>query len=569
MKNRKKNLDRLFFSQWFLYSIFLAILFLPNLFLFFTETTTPLVARFCNIFLPLSVYGWVMTLSPRPGKVFWFLFPVLFLGAFQLVLLYLFGESIIAVDMFLNLFTTNSVEALELLDKLMPAVVGVIVLYIPALVLAAFTWHKGNRLSKSFRYRCRLIWSLTGVAGFVLLAASYVTDDRYSVKTDLYPVNVCYNIFQAFDREMRSDHYYETSRDFSFGSQAEHDEDIPEIYVMVIGETSRAIDWELYGYTRNTNPLLSRENELIVFPYALTQSNTTHKSVPMLLSAASAENFNSLYQQKGIITAFKEAGFYTLFLSNQQPNHSFIDFLGKEADEWNFIKDSPRKDVNAPDEELLKYFDNVLKEEHHKLFVVLHTYGSHFDYRERYPAIFSVYKPDDITGAKPCFRNNLINAYDNTIRYTDYFLTSLIDRLRRSGKTSAVLYTSDHGEDIFDDRRKLFLHASPVPSYYQMHVPMLIWLSDSYRYDFPTIKETLDRNKNKGVETSVSFFHTMLTIGGIDTRYRNDSLSLASPLYHERKRLYLNDHNKPCTLDDIGLKKEDFDMFQRMHIVTQ
>ncbi len=69
-----------------------------------------------------------------------------------------------------------------------------------------------------------------------------------------------------------------------------------------------------------------------------TQSNTTHKSVPMLLSAASAEDFERLFHEKGILAAFKEAGFHTVFISNQLPNHSFIDFLGEQADEHYFLK---------------------------------------------------------------------------------------------------------------------------------------------------------------------------------------------------------------------------------------
>ena len=74
---------------------------------------------------------------------------------------------------------------------------------------------------------------------------------------------------------------------------------------MVVGETSRALNWQLYGYERETNPLLSRQPGLIAFPKVLTESNTTHKSVPMLMSDATACNYDSIYHQKGIITAFQ------------------------------------------------------------------------------------------------------------------------------------------------------------------------------------------------------------------------------------------------------------------------
>ena len=87
------------------------------------------------------------------------------------------------------------------------------------------------------------------------------------------------------------------------------------------------------------NPGLSGIGGLTAFSHVLTESNTTHKSVPMLLSPVSASSFDSIYYQKGIITAFKEAGNQTAFFSNQRYNHSFIDFFGKEADTYDFIKE--------------------------------------------------------------------------------------------------------------------------------------------------------------------------------------------------------------------------------------
>ena len=110
------------FIQWCcepqrLFVLFIVVLAIPNVALFFTEQQMTLWARICNVILPVSVYWLIMTLGRKPGKTIWILFPFVFFAAFQLVLLYLFGRSIIAVDMFLNLTTTNSGEALELLDK--------------------------------------------------------------------------------------------------------------------------------------------------------------------------------------------------------------------------------------------------------------------------------------------------------------------------------------------------------------------------------------------------------------------------------------------------------------------
>lgn len=117
-----------------LFFLTIIVLILPNVALCVTERMSVLSAL-ANVLLPCGAYWLAMTLSRKPGKMIWWLFFFIFLAAFQLVLLYLYGRSIIAVDMFLNLVTTNPDEAMELLDNLMPAVIGVFVVYLPILVL--------------------------------------------------------------------------------------------------------------------------------------------------------------------------------------------------------------------------------------------------------------------------------------------------------------------------------------------------------------------------------------------------------------------------------------------------
>ena len=514
-----KNIKKWFENQEHLFYLFLIILIMPNIVLCFTEPL-PLMAKVSNVLLPLACYYLLMTLSRNCGKMLWILFIFLFFGAFQIVLLYLFGQSIIAVDMFLNLVTTNSSEAMELLDNLLPAIVTVVILYIPALILGMISIIRKRRLSVAFiRRERKRAFILLGIS-LLTLGGAYWEDSRYELKSDLYPLNVCYNVGLAFQRTALTQNYHHTSKDFTFHAQATHPADKREVYVMVVGETSRALNWQLYGYERETNPLLSRQPGIVAFSKVLTESNTTHKSVPMLMSDITACNFDSIYHQKGIITAFKEAGYQTAFFSNQRYNHSFIDFFGKEADTFDFIKeDSLDSAYNPSDDELLALVAKELSKGNQKQFIVLHTYGSR-----------------------------------------------LIHMLEEQHVDAAMLYTSDHGEDIFDDSRHLFLHASPVPSYYQLHVPFLIWMSDTYREAYPEHWQTVTGNKDKDVSSSCSFFPTMLELGGVQTSYRNDSSSVVSPLYTMKPRVYLNDHNEPRPLDDLGMKQPDFQKCQVLGI---
>ena len=566
----------------FLYGYEVVALLLPNIALCFTERLS-FWAGCVNVLLPLALYMWFFSIAKCPGKMVWWAFVFIFFAAFQLVLLYLFGTGVIAVDMFLNLVTTNAGEAMELLDNLAPAVVGVFVIYLPLLVLGIIHIRKKHQISAAFQHHVRKWVMEVGAIGLLCLLACYVVMDDYRMRNQLYPVNVCYNLYLAFERNAASENYREASKDFKFDARSEHDAETPEVYVMVVGETARAHNFSLYGYPRDTNPLLSKTPDIIAFPDAMTQSNTTHKSVPMLLSAASAEDFERLFHEKGILAAFKEAGFHTVFISNQQPNHSFIDFLGEQADEHYFLKTEDASQGSHYDEDLLQKLDEILPEadasssshyRYHKLFVVLHTYGSHFNYQERYPRSFAYFKPDSRSEAKPENRQDLLNAYDNTIRYTDYILHGIVERLQKWEKlqakalvktqaktqaktdgatcqpTSAMLYTSDHGENIFDDDRRLFLHAAPKASDYELHVPFIIWTSEGFGKQYPGAWKALEENRTKQVQTSLSAFHTMLGIGGIRTPYRLDEYSVASGKYHPARLLYLDDHDEAIPQED-------------------
>ena len=559
-------------SGQFLYVYAVVALLLPNIALCYTECLAPWACG-VNVLLPLSLYMLFFSVAKRPGKMIWWAFIFVFFAAFQLVLLYLFGTGVIAVDMFLNLVTTNPGEAMELLDNLAPAVVGVFVVYLPLLILGGVNIRRDSRLSVSFQQRVRHWAMQIGAIGLFCLLASYLVVDDYRMRNQLYPVNICYNLYLAFERNAASENYREASRDFKFDARSEHSATAPEVYVMVVGETARAHNFSLYGYPRNTNPLLSKTPGIKAFPNVTTQSNTTHKSVPMLLSAASAEDFERLFHEKGILAAFKEAGFHTVFISNQLPNHSFIDFLGEQADEHYFLKKEDASQGNHYDEDLLQKLDEILPladasssahyhYRYRKLFVVLHSYGSHFNYQERYPRSFAYFKPDSRSEAKSENRRDLLNAYDNTIRYADYILHGIIERLQKwegvqaktdgvyCQPTSAMLYTSDHGENIFDDNRKLFLHAAPKASDYELHVPFIIWTSDGFSKQYPDILKALGENRPKQVQSSLSAFHTMLGIGGILTRYRQDEYSVASEKYHPVKLLYLDDHDEAIPQED-------------------
>ena len=561
-----KRFKQIFTNQQFIYWLFVFMAILPNIFMFFTESTS-LLTRVVQIVLPLGFYAFLFTLAKKPGKPFWCLFWFMFVGAFQIVLLWLYGESPIAVDMFLNVLTTNPGEATELLSNLLVAVIFVVVVYGFGIVMSIVSWRAKTTLSDRFCRRQRM-WSLPVLAiGAVLMIINVFCDRGFKAQNDVFPINGTYNVGIAINRFAKQQNYESTSRDFSYNAKNTRQDSLPEIYVLVIGETSRADNWSLYGYSRNTNPGTSALHGLVVYQDAITMSNTTHKSVPLLMSCAGSEQYDSLYYRKGIITAYKEAGYQTAFYSNQRRNHSFIDAFGCEAHQVKFLKDNVSFAANNFDDQLVECVKKRLESyDGGKLFIVVHMYGSHFNYKDRYPKSDAVFKPDNVISAEKVYRKQLVNAYDNSIVNTDKVLSAIIRLVDAKGVNSAVVFTSDHGEDIFDDERGRFLHASPLPTYYQLRVPLLVWTSQAYSSNYPEATAQLMAHADVPVSTNMVVFHTLLDLSGISSPYKKDDLSLSNEAFAAHKRLHINDHNEMLPLDSCGLKQLDIDQFRKQNL---
>lgn len=442
--------------------VYVVVMLLPNVLLAITEpySFTTVTA---SLLMPGAVYLLLAVALKRPGLLMLCSFPLMVLGAFQIVLLYLFGGSIIAVDMFTNLFTTNASEAGELLGNIWPSIVFVIVLYVPLIVLAVRSLLLRDRLSAPFRRRAALGALAALILGGGMAGVSYARHPGFGICYHIFPVNVIYNIRLSLDRWAQSNAYPETSRDFRFGVTRDSVPEGREIYVMVVGEASRAPSWSLLGYPRQTTPMLERRDGVVPFGDMLTQCNATHKSVPVILSSVSAENYNDIFEQKSIITAFKEAGFATLYISNQVPNRSLIDYFSAEADRR--VDISPREGQlytdNRPDGDMLPILRQAVASTDSSLFVVLHMYGSHMDYTKRYPKDFAFFTPDDASAVNRETKDKVRNAYDNSIRYTDHVLDQVISVLDSTDAVTALFFCSDHGEDLMDDDGTAF--CTPLP----------------------------------------------------------------------------------------------------------
>ena len=532
--------------------LFLSALLAPNILLALSGKYS-LPSIFAGILLPMGVYLIIGATVRFTGGLALLMSGVAAMCAFQIVLIHIFGGTAIAADMFINLTTTNSGEAGELLANISEVVVIVVFVYASLLILALHISRKRMRLN----LRMRRVMTRVGVAMIAVSVATLLLSRFNSAHSvllrDIFPVNAIYNLRASLNTHLSLRRYKQTSSEFRFDAHRSKTATRRELYIYIIGEASRRASWGVFGYDRNTTPRLAERSDIILLKNILTQSNTTHKSVPLLLSGVSASNYKDLYSRRGICALFKEAGFLTCFISNQQRQGAMVDYLAAEADTLIYLKE------NGHDEVLLGAMQSLLQtEESRPLLVVLHCYGSHYDYRERYPAEFSHWQPDHSREFRD-HRKSIVNSYDNSILYTDYMLSSIIDYVESLDYCASILYCSDHGEDLYDDERGRFLHSSPTLSRFQVQIPAFIWFSPDYEAEFPN-KVAATKINCEYICTSHSMFHTMANIANIESRFVEQDASFANVQFDSEQSLYyLDDYNEavPFTDKRLGLSDRD------------
>lgn len=529
------------------------VLLLPNV-VFALAGSYNIWSAVAGVALPLGLYLLTTLFTRRVSLVGLALLPVLLLGAVQMVLLYLYGGSIIAVDMFTNIMTTNTTESGELLGGMTPIIVVVALLYLP--LLYAVLRQSGDsryHLTERARRGAAMTGAVLTIVGVQLLDAASQGRDTAIVRDEIFPANAIHNLHIALRNRQAVERYATTSAGFDHDAERVAHAPQREVYIYIIGESSRAGSWSLYGYPRATNPRLAAREDIYLFRNVITQSNTTHKSVPLMLSGVDAVEYDSLFRRKGLASLFAEAGFRSYFISTQSPQGAMVDNLAAECDEIIYIG-MPNHDL-----QLLEQVQRIVADNRSdNLLLVLHCCGSHYCYNQRYTEDFALFQPDEDVAVLPRNIEALRNAYDNSILYTDHLLDSFAEYLEGIDACSAMLYCSDHGEGLFDDERELFLHASPAVTYYQLQVPCLAWFSDSYCTHYPE-KVSMARQHRWSPATTAAMFHTLADIASIRGRSVDCSRSLVSPAFDESSpRLYLNDRNKAVVLDEhIGITNLD------------
>jgi len=334
----------------------------------------------------------------------------------------------------------------------------------------------------------------------------------------------------------------ERSAKFAFHASQPEPDTVPEVVVMVLGESSRADRWSLNGYQRETNPLLSKETNLVALKDVVSAVSATRLSVPVIISRKPArQSLKDGFSEKSFLTAYKEAGFKTWWLSNQISFGQYdtpVSVFAKEANVIQFLNLGGFTNNSNFDQILFDPLKIALADPAPKKLIVLHTLGSHWNYSQRHPASFDKWQPSLFGIDKPVYTDRKIkpqlnNSYDNSILYTDWFLSEVIGTLKANAPLSSLMYVADHGQTLYDGSCKLAFHGHNTQ--YEFHVPAFMWYSDDYLVRYPEKVAELKRHRKAKLATE-NFFHTLLDMA--DIRYPNDRLewSFLSPEFKLHKR---------------------------------
>lgn len=307
----------------------------------------------------------------------------------------------------------------------------------------------------------------------------------------------------------------------------------PVDVVLVIGESARADRFGTGPGAPRTSPRLASIDGVVSFDDVVSQAPATRLAVPRIVAGLVDGDAARVDAQPSVVAAFREAGYHTWWISNHSTvglHDNSITPYAEEAQVRRFVNAGSSNRRSALDGELVGELERALAAPAARRFVVVHMLGSHFNYRFRYPDAFDRFQPslgrDQATSIFDVERRDQIrNAYDNSILYSDHVLAELIGTLARSGRESALLYVSDHGQVLFEGMCGKAGHGMPSALAYR--VPMLVWMSPGMRTHRPGAYAALLAHRTVPL-TIESVAPTLADLGAVDVPGATKRRSVAS-----------------------------------------
>ena len=473
----------------------------------------------CVVFL-LSSF-----MTTRGVKIFYSLLLAVTIIPGTILIGYLFiGDVLLSGGTITSIFETNTDEASEFIAYLNPWLVTAVTLFVLTPIVMIYRMKQPEAVCRIRRHKYAFF-------ALVLMALLFVTVRPVAQRiyfVDFYRVFANYKIDRFREERALARRH---TQPFEVRTQPDK---MPRLVVLVIGESHARSHMSLYGYPRDTNPLLSaRRDELAVYTDVVSPQVHTIPVLRAALTFADHDHPERLTTYPSLIELFNRAGFETYVISNQplkdatSSYDAFLKLADKTADF------SARKE---PDGVLLPAFEQALTAPGDRpRLIVLHLMGCHIGYKYRYPTGFDFFTclNDTLPGASrnltPEARTT-IDEYDNSVRYNDYLLSTLIARIEREHTPAALLYFSDHGEEVHEFR-PFSGHAYEKVTRYMCEVPFLLWLSP----DFRSRRTDLRFDPSRPYSTA-DLPYTMADLAALRFPGYDDTRSLLSPRFRPRPR---------------------------------
>jgi lipid A ethanolaminephosphotransferase len=442
------------------------------------------------ILLQFSLFGYLYLLSLNK-LLFRIFFPLFF------IILSIIGFWVYTLDISISMAIIQAAleTKLDVVIELMsyPFLIYVITVLITTYLILKYH----NNVKKN-----RLKSPLTVVALISLITFTVVDRKRHDTFSTRLPYNFIFGL-----------HQYYNQKDISFKKvKKEIKSNVDSLnIVFILGESVRADHLQLNGYNRNTNPLLSKRKNIISYSNAYTPLTYTAISIPQILTDASIFD-NNEKARYSLIDVLNNVNIQTNWIGNQTPEESYEVFI--KQSKFNTILNPMNSELSFQkeyDEGLIPVFEKIYKPFKNQ-FSVLHMMGSHWWYETRYPKSFQHFKP--VIKSKYIPSNSkleMINSYDNTLLYLDYFLNLVISKVEKNDSKSLIIYLSDHGELLGENN--MWLHAQRGQK--SENPAMIIWYSDSFEKHYPDYIENIKRKRNTKINLDF-FFPTILDLYKIE-----------------------------------------------------
>ncbi|HEB7545499.1 phosphoethanolamine transferase [Campylobacter coli] len=408
-------------------------------------------------------------------------------------------------DMIQNVVQTDVKEVKDLLSwRLVLSVIIVLLFCIFILKIRI-----ENNVEQDFfkRIRVRILSAFLGCFIFLIffmpLSKTFIPFFRTYNEIRMYnvPFYPIYAVYRYYVRFLKPKPEFKTIGDDAF----RENNSSKKLLVLVVGETARAANYSLGGYTKNDTNFYTNKNNVVFFDNFSSCGTATAVSLPCMFSLSKRQNYSSSEYQENVMDILQKTGVKASWIDNNS---------GKCKGVCDRLSDKQQLSSDW-DENLLPSLKERLGNLDTQNIIVLHLQGSHGPaYYKRYPSEFKKFTPTcDTNELSKCASEALINTYDNTLLYTDYLLSEIIELLKeKKDYESSLLYLSDHGESLGENG--IYLHGMPyaIAPRHQTHIPVIFWSSDENLMTTAQNHKSLNLSQDNLFSTLLGYFNIQTAV---------------------------------------------------------